>query len=197
MPLPEAQAEAQTDGMKTDVLLENMLLDSDAEDEAANEPALTTATLTDMVADASLWQSEKKLADHLGLSVKELEEFLSGPAMQKFYKKLDKNSLAPARAAADSADATVPCIADLATITTALQEGEADGIQRYSNPSDETLESYTGVDHHALFLFKMRRRFADRKGGVLKDRGLSDAVINQRLCLILRRLIYDAAPSRK
>lgn len=40
--------------METDALFEGMLLDRDAEDEPANAPPLTSATLTDIVADASL-----------------------------------------------------------------------------------------------------------------------------------------------
>ncbi len=41
-------------------------------------------------------------------------------------------------------------MAGLATVVAALEEGESDGTQRYSDPDDETVAAYSVTDHDAF-----------------------------------------------
>ena len=76
---------------------------------------------------------------------------------------------------------------DLKTVEQALAQGERDGGQKYSDPSASNIENWQPVDYHARFLLRMRKRYAQRRGGFMYNWKLSDGAINQNIWFILKR----------
>ncbi|KAF2194228.1 hypothetical protein K469DRAFT_689258 [Zopfia rhizophila CBS 207.26] len=151
----------------------------------------------DNIVPSGTYHNLRDLAPYFDMDSKALSKFIREDAkLIEIFDEFNESYLQGVRFKAEVHGTHRGREMQLSTVEMRLEAGQADGRQRFSNPSPDDLEQYKPEDYYARWLYRAREAFLLRNGGILFGRGLTDPAANSRLWQLLKRLEYNSSTAR-
>lgn len=132
-----------------------------------------------------------RLAKYLGISTENaLREWLDSAQFKPIYEALYNNAVLPRKLHNPSLQGP-----KLPAVQTAIDSGEMHGDERYSG-YELDISDFSELDHYALCLYRLRNKAKVSRGGIFRDKQMSDSQIDERLWQAMLRGGLDRSKAK-